>query len=140
MEEGELRVLTGIPTLTIREPGELNPTTVTPGMDKAGARAVGTWVKKHVEGKFSECSARVSAASNGSPSSSINTTAGGSAGKPLAIHKVKVGDTLSKIAIQYYGQQHMMKYKKIHQANMDTIGPNANLIRPNQELIIPKLK
>lgn len=51
------------------------------------------------------------------------------------IYIVKPGDWLSKIAITYYGDA--MKYKIIHQANLQVIGPNPDIIKPGQRLIIP---
>lgn len=49
-------------------------------------------------------------------------------------HTVKSGETLSKIAKQYYGDA--SKYQKIFAANSDIL-KNPDLIHPNQELIIP---
>lgn len=51
-----------------------------------------------------------------------------------ARHTVKSGETLSKIAKQYYGDA--SKYQKIFAANTDIL-KNPDLIHPNQELIIP---
>lgn len=51
-----------------------------------------------------------------------------------ARHTVKSGETLSKIAKQYYGDA--SKYQKIFSANTDIL-KNPDLIHPNQELIIP---
>ncbi len=53
------------------------------------------------------------------------------------IHVVKQGDWLSKIAIAYYGD--MNKWPDIynHPKNRETIGPNPDLIKPGQRLIIP---
>ena len=51
-------------------------------------------------------------------------------------HTVKSGETLGKIAKQYYGD--VMKYKNIFAANSDIL-KNPDLIHPNQELIIPNL-
>ncbi|CAN5423547.1 hypothetical protein BH10ACI1_BH10ACI1_08460 [soil metagenome] len=51
------------------------------------------------------------------------------------IHIVKPGDWLSKIAVTYYGDA--MKYKVIHQANLQVIGPNPDIIKPGQRLVIP---
>ncbi|WP_034040004.1 LysM peptidoglycan-binding domain-containing protein [Wocania ichthyoenteri] len=49
-------------------------------------------------------------------------------------HTVKSGETLGKIAIQYYGKA--SKYQDIFKANSDIL-KNPDLIHPNQELIIP---
>ncbi|GAA4946602.1 hypothetical protein GCM10023314_19900 [Algibacter agarivorans] len=51
-------------------------------------------------------------------------------------HVVKSGETLGKIAIQYYGKA--SKYQDIFKANSDIL-KNPDLIHPDQELIIPKL-
>lgn len=51
-----------------------------------------------------------------------------------ARHTVKSGETLSKIAKQYYGDA--SKYQKIFAANSDIL-KNPDLIHPDQELIIP---
>ena len=51
---------------------------------------------------------------------------------------VQKGDWLSKIALRAYGD--MFAWEKIYEANKETIGPNPNLIKPGQELIIPKLE
>ena len=51
-------------------------------------------------------------------------------------HVVKSGETLGKIAKQYYGDP--MKYKNIFAANSDIL-KNPDLIYPEQELIIPNL-
>ncbi|MEJ7642953.1 MAG: LysM peptidoglycan-binding domain-containing protein [Chryseolinea sp.] len=47
---------------------------------------------------------------------------------------VKSGDSLSKIAKQYYGDA--SKWNKIFEANRDKI-KNADLIQPGQKIIIP---
>jgi len=52
----------------------------------------------------------------------------------LRIHKVVAGDTLSKIAKQYYGNAN--DYMKIFNANKDKL-KDPDKIFPGQELIIP---
>ena len=52
----------------------------------------------------------------------------------FARHTVKSGETLGKIAKQYYGDA--SKYQKIFAANSDIL-KNPDVIHPNQELIIP---
>jgi nucleoid-associated protein YgaU len=47
---------------------------------------------------------------------------------------VKSGDSLSKIAKQFYGDAN--KWKRIHAANKDKI-PNPDLIHPGLQLTIP---
>ncbi len=49
-------------------------------------------------------------------------------------HTVKSGETLGKIALQYYGKA--AKYNDIFKANSDIL-KNPDLIHPDQELIIP---
>ena len=51
-------------------------------------------------------------------------------------HTVRSGETLGKIAKQYYGNA--SKYQAIFKANSDIL-KNPDLIYPNQELIIPNL-
>ena len=50
-------------------------------------------------------------------------------------YTVKKGDSLSKIAKQFYGDAN--KWKKIHAANADRI-PNPDLIHPGLQLTIPE--
>ncbi len=54
----------------------------------------------------------------------------------LAHHTVKSGESLSKIAKQYYGDA--TKYNKIFEANRDKL-KSADLIHPGDELVIPNL-
>lgn len=81
----------------------------------------------------------------GSTSSSASTTgnadfsdvsSGGSTTAPVGgkTYTVKAGDSLSKIAKQFYGDAN--KWKKIHAANADKI-PNPDLIHPGLQLTIP---
>lgn len=51
-------------------------------------------------------------------------------------HVVKSGETLGKIAIQYYGKA--SRYQNIFKANSDIL-KNPDIIHPDQELIIPNL-
>ncbi|CDF79425.1 protein YgaU (CBM50) [Formosa agariphila KMM 3901] len=51
-------------------------------------------------------------------------------------HTVKSGDTLGKIAKQYYGEA--SKYKEIFEANTDIL-KNPDVIHPDQVLVIPNL-
>lgn len=50
-------------------------------------------------------------------------------------YTVKSGDSLSKISKDVYDNAGL--YKKIYEANKDTIGPNPDLIKPGQRLTIP---
>ena len=51
-------------------------------------------------------------------------------------HTVKSGETLGKIAVQYYGKA--AKYQDIFKANSDIL-KNPDIIHPDQVLIIPNL-
>ncbi|REG85983.1 LysM peptidoglycan-binding domain-containing protein [Winogradskyella sediminis] len=53
-----------------------------------------------------------------------------------ARHTVSSGETLGKIAKQYYGEPG--KYQKIFEANTDIL-KNPDMIHPGQELVIPNL-
>lgn len=57
----------------------------------------------------------------------------------IAEHKVVAGDTLSGIALKYYGSAAREHWMAIYEANKETIGNNPNLIRIGQRLNIPKL-
>jgi len=57
--------------------------------------------------------------------------------KEVKKHTVVAGDTLSGIAKKYYDDAG--KYLKIYEANKDVIGDNPDMIKPGQELVIPKL-
>ena len=57
--------------------------------------------------------------------------------KEVKKHTVVAGDTLSGIAKKYYDDAG--KYMKIYEANKDVIGDNPDMIKPGQELVIPKL-
>ncbi|QNM86087.1 LysM peptidoglycan-binding domain-containing protein [Polaribacter haliotis] len=54
----------------------------------------------------------------------------------FANHTVKSGDTLGKIAKQYYGNA--SKYTEIFKANGNIL-KNPDVIHPGQELVIPNL-
>lgn len=55
----------------------------------------------------------------------------------VTYHLVARGESLSKIARQYYGN--VRKWPILYEANRWTIGPDPNLIRPNQKLLVPPL-
>ncbi len=61
---------------------------------------------------------------------------GGPPASGATSHTVAAGDSLSKLAQKYYGD--MMQWPKIYAANKAVIGPNPNLIKPGQKLVIPK--
>ncbi|MGC3999538.1 MAG: LysM peptidoglycan-binding domain-containing protein [Anaeromyxobacter sp.] len=54
---------------------------------------------------------------------------------PVRVHEVVSGDTLSKIAKQFYGDA--AKYQKIFEANRDQL-KDPNVIKPGQRLKIPE--
>ncbi len=51
-------------------------------------------------------------------------------------HTVASGESLSKIAIKYYGKDKVMDYKQIFEANTDIL-KNPDVIHPDQVLTIP---
>ncbi|MGV8050204.1 MAG: LysM peptidoglycan-binding domain-containing protein [Anaerolineaceae bacterium] len=57
----------------------------------------------------------------------------------IAEHTVTSDDTLSHIALQYYGHATPAYYKLIYEFNKDIIGNNMNVIKPGQVLRIPVL-
>jgi nucleoid-associated protein YgaU len=54
-------------------------------------------------------------------------------------HTVTADDTLSHIALKFYGKATPPYYKLIYEANKDIIGDNMNIIVPGQVLRIPAL-
>ncbi len=54
-------------------------------------------------------------------------------------HTVTADDTLSHIALKFYGKATPPYYKLIYEANKDIIGDNMNVIVPGQVLQIPAL-
>lgn len=62
-----------------------------------------------------------------------------SATKIKAEHVVSEGETLSGIALEYYGSAAKEKWMKIYEFNKRVIGDNPNLIKPGQRLRIPEL-
>jgi nucleoid-associated protein YgaU len=63
-----------------------------------------------------------------------NENAAGGASKSERTHIVQSGDTLSKIAKQYYGDAN--RYMDIFNANTDKLS-NPDKIQAGQELVIP---
>jgi nucleoid-associated protein YgaU len=56
----------------------------------------------------------------------------------LAQHTVVSGETLSHIALKYYGSAAKEQWMRIYEANRDLIGDNPNKIRVGQVLNIPE--
>ena len=54
-----------------------------------------------------------------------------------AAYVIKKGDSLSKIALKYYGSYEY--WKILYQKNKDVVGRNPNRIYPKQEILIPKI-
>lgn len=54
-------------------------------------------------------------------------------------HVVQAGETLSHIALNYYGKATPPYYELIYKYNRDVIGDNINIIVPGQKLVIPEL-
>jgi nucleoid-associated protein YgaU len=54
-----------------------------------------------------------------------------------ACYTVQSGDSLSKIATQFYGSGSADNVNKIYYSNQTTIGSNPNLIYAGQKLYIP---
>ncbi|OKL38945.1 LysM peptidoglycan-binding domain-containing protein [Pontibacter flavimaris] len=64
------------------------------------------------------------------------TGTGKTANASQDVYTVQSGDSLSKIAKKHYGDAN--DWKKIYNANKQTIGDNPDLIRPGQRLSIPR--
>lgn len=80
------------------------------------------------------------ATSNGSSTSSKGPAVTIAAYRPStketpSSYTVKAGDSLWKIAARVYGDGD--KWRAIYDKNKSVIGPNPNLIRPGQKLVIP---
>lgn len=77
-----------------------------------------------------------SASSSGGAADFSDVSSGSSTTAPSGsqTYTVKKGDSLSKIAREFYGDPG--KWKKIHAANADKI-PNPDLIHPGLQLTIP---
>lgn len=57
----------------------------------------------------------------------------------IAEHTVKEDETLSHLALRYYGSTDQAKWMVIYQANQAEIGDNPAILRPGLKLKIPKL-
>jgi hypothetical protein len=60
--------------------------------------------------------------------------------KSVKKHVVESGETLSHIALKYYGSATKEKWMIIYEANKDVIGDDPNKIRPGQEFVIPEIE
>ena len=54
-----------------------------------------------------------------------------------ACYTVQSGDNLSSISQQFYGNMNADNVQRIYYSNLETIGPDPNVIYPNQKLYIP---
>ena len=70
----------------------------------------------------------------GNAGGASNEGAAGGASKESRTYIVQSGDTLSKIAKEYYGDAN--RYMDIYNANTDKLS-DPNKIHPGQELVIP---
>lgn len=135
---------TGLPNPTgfIWEDGEIFSTLVTPARDSACASIVASWTYPRIIEAFFNCKKRLDQEQPIGQPPSIGIPPnipqpGIPNGGQQRIHIVKPGDWLSKIAITYYGD--MNKWPLIYEKNKAVIGPNPNMIKPGQQLIIPNL-
>lgn len=55
----------------------------------------------------------------------------------IAQHEVNNDDTLSGLALHYYGSAAKELWMLIYEANKDVIGPNPNILRPGIVIKIP---
>jgi nucleoid-associated protein YgaU len=90
---------------------------------------------KMVDSSYSDLTADITV--NESAQAPRTQTAGASVsgGQSTRTYTVQSGDTLSKIAKQFYGDAN--SYMKIFQANRDQLN-NPNQIQPGQDLVIPE--
>lgn len=58
----------------------------------------------------------------------------------IAEHTMKADETLSHLALKYYGSAVREKWMIIYEANKAVIGENPNHVRPGTVLKIPKLQ
>jgi nucleoid-associated protein YgaU len=87
---------------------------------------------KRIDAGFSDLTADISVAA-GAPAAGQGGPAGG-ASAPMKSYTVQKGDTLSKIAKNFYGEAN--EYRKIFEANKDQL-KDPDKIQPGQVLRIP---
>jgi hypothetical protein len=109
-------------------------TRITVQMDRHGATAVQRWTFNLVMDALHECRERLAKPDNPGKQPGVNA---GRPGHEPKIHIVRPGDWLSKIALTYYGDMNKWRVIYDHPQNRRTIGPNYNLIKPGQSLVIP---
>jgi nucleoid-associated protein YgaU len=54
-----------------------------------------------------------------------------------ACYTVQSGDNLSYISDKFYGNMNADNVAKIYYSNIETIGPNPDVVYPGQKLYIP---
>jgi nucleoid-associated protein YgaU len=57
--------------------------------------------------------------------------------KMIAQHTLKEGETLSHLALKYYGSTEKSKWMLIYEANKAVIGDDPGKVRPGMQLNIP---
>ncbi len=113
-------------------------TAVTAEKDKDTFERVRSYTYGEFRRLIQECLQRMAREGTKVPDFQVTPVSGGSlppTGGSKRYHIVRSGEWLSKIAQQYYGDP--MKYTVIHKANLSVIGPNPDIIEPNQKLEIP---
>lgn len=89
---------------------------------------------KSVDPSYSDLTVDITAAAAAQPAQAQAQAVGATAAEPI-VYTVQPGDTLSKIARNYYGDAN--QYTRIFEANRDKLD-NPNVIRPGQRLVIPQ--
>jgi nucleoid-associated protein YgaU len=54
-------------------------------------------------------------------------------------YRIQNGDTLSSIALNFYGHGDEDHWRPIYEANRDTIGDDPNVLKPDETITIPRL-
>ncbi len=77
-------------------------------------------------------------APEGQPAPAPEPAPAAAVSKMIAQHTVAPDETLSHIALKYYGSAAREAWMAIYEANKAVIGPNPGLIRPGMVLNIPE--
>jgi len=90
---------------------------------------------KRIDAQYADLTADITIDSSlPAPAVAAAAAAPAPAAKQPRVHEVVAGDTLSKIAKQFYGDA--AQYPKIFEANRDQL-KDPNVIKPGQRLVIP---
>lgn len=89
---------------------------------------------KSADSSFSDLSCNLTVDPSLAPAKSQSAAASASGPSTTRTYKVEPGDTLSKVAKQFYGNAN--EYNRIFEANRDKL-ESPDKIRPGQELVIP---